>query len=283
MPDAKPDLYEVLHIHPSAPPEVVRAAYRQLAQLYHPDKNPSPEATALMAQVNAAYEVLNDPEKRAAYDRERATQDRPATPPPASEPPVGRRSRPWAGQSPGTGPGYGTGAGFITIGSTKEEVMRVVGIPVHTTVYPSIGEEVWHFDPNGSICFGLTTGLVRGWRNPNSALKIRLVPGDNITADDTFGFASHRDDVVRLQGTPESIEVSDGLDRELWEYPGGSSVEFSFEFGLVSAWNNLDGTLKVQDYPHRQNDNEDNGGACGAAIGCLALVLVIVVIVFACS
>lgn len=283
MPDSKPDLYEVLHIHPSAPKEVVQAAYRQLALLYHPDKNPSPEATTLMAQVNAAYEVLNDPDKRAAYDRERAAQTRPAAPPPGPNPQAGRH-RPWAGQSSGTRPGSGAGAGFITLGSTKEEVLRVEGIPVHTTVYPGIGEEVWHFDPNGSICFGLNTGLVRGWINPNSVLKIRLVPGYNITSDEFFGEGSHRDDVVRLQGTPESIEVSDGLGREMWGYAGGSSVELSFPFGLVRDWNNLDGTLKVQDYSNRQNNNSgDDGRACGYTIGCLvALIVVVVVIGFAC-
>lgn len=68
------DLYEVLHLHPAAHPDVIQAAYRRLTLLYHPDRNPSPEAGGLMAQVNRAYEVLSDPARRAAYDRERAAQ-----------------------------------------------------------------------------------------------------------------------------------------------------------------------------------------------------------------
>lgn len=68
------DYYEILHVHPAAHPDVIQAAYRRLALLYHPDRNSSPEAGDMMAQVNRAYEVLSNPERRAAYDRERGTQ-----------------------------------------------------------------------------------------------------------------------------------------------------------------------------------------------------------------
>ena len=40
MPESE-DLYEILQVHPSAHPEVIQAAYRRLALLYHPDHNPS--------------------------------------------------------------------------------------------------------------------------------------------------------------------------------------------------------------------------------------------------
>ncbi len=66
------DLYEVLQVHPSAHPDVVSAAYRRLAQLYHPDKSPSPEAHDRMKTLNLAWAVLKDPDKRAAYDRRRS-------------------------------------------------------------------------------------------------------------------------------------------------------------------------------------------------------------------
>ena len=68
------DHYAVLQVHPEAEPEVIAAAYRSLAQLYHPDRNPSPEAGPRMVQINLAYEVLRDPERRAAYDRRRRVQ-----------------------------------------------------------------------------------------------------------------------------------------------------------------------------------------------------------------
>ncbi len=65
------DHYEVLQVHPSAHPDVIQAAYRRLALLYHPDRNPSAEAARMMAQINVAFEVLSDPQRRADYDRER--------------------------------------------------------------------------------------------------------------------------------------------------------------------------------------------------------------------
>ena len=68
------DYYEILNVHPSAHPDVIQAAYRRLTLLYHPDRNSSPEATQLMTELNRAYEVLIDADKRAAYDRSRGTQ-----------------------------------------------------------------------------------------------------------------------------------------------------------------------------------------------------------------
>ena len=71
----EPDLYEVLQVHPGAEPEVVDAAFRRLTRKYHPDRNPSPDATEVTQRLNAAYEVLRDPARRAAYDRRRAARD----------------------------------------------------------------------------------------------------------------------------------------------------------------------------------------------------------------
>jgi DnaJ domain len=66
------NLYEVLQVSSKASPEVVQAAYRVLARAYHPDVNMSPNAARMMRQLNAAYTVLSDPERRARYDAQRA-------------------------------------------------------------------------------------------------------------------------------------------------------------------------------------------------------------------
>lgn len=68
-----PDYYEILQVHPRAEPEVIEAAYRRLARLYHPDVSRRPDAGERMRQINLAYEVLSDPQKRRAYDAARAT------------------------------------------------------------------------------------------------------------------------------------------------------------------------------------------------------------------
>lgn len=71
------DPYRVLQVHPLAEPEVVDAAFRRLARKYHPDVNPAPEAAELMGQIVEAYELLSDPDRRAAYDRSLETRQRP--------------------------------------------------------------------------------------------------------------------------------------------------------------------------------------------------------------
>lgn len=62
--------YDTLSVASLAAPELVRKAYRQLAQKYHPDKLPgNADAQRVMAQINEAYAVLSDPARRGTYDR----------------------------------------------------------------------------------------------------------------------------------------------------------------------------------------------------------------------
>jgi curved DNA-binding protein len=63
------DYYEVLGVPRDATAEAVKKAYRQQARKYHPDVNKAPEAEARMKDVNEAYAVLSDPERRAAFDQ----------------------------------------------------------------------------------------------------------------------------------------------------------------------------------------------------------------------
>lgn len=62
------DYYEILQVHLKAEQEVISAAYRRLALMYHPDKNQSPEAERKFKEINEANEVLSDSVRRATYD-----------------------------------------------------------------------------------------------------------------------------------------------------------------------------------------------------------------------
>jgi DnaJ domain len=64
------DYYEVLQVSPRAEQAVIEAAYRRLAQKYHPDRNPDPVSLSRMQEINQAYSTLRDPLKRQQYDLE---------------------------------------------------------------------------------------------------------------------------------------------------------------------------------------------------------------------
>ncbi|HMN28133.1 MAG TPA: DnaJ domain-containing protein [Caldilineaceae bacterium] len=65
----KRDYYEVLGVDRNADKETLKRSFRKLAQKYHPDVNKAPDAEAVFKELNEAYQVLSDDQKRAAYDR----------------------------------------------------------------------------------------------------------------------------------------------------------------------------------------------------------------------
>ncbi len=110
----EPDLYQVLEVQPSADASVIRSAYRRLARRFHPDVVPQaqPDDARRMSEINRAWEILRDPARRVAYDRQRSAPasgyvaPRPATRTSAGG---GRPSGdPGRGASPAPGSGNGT-------------------------------------------------------------------------------------------------------------------------------------------------------------------------------
>jgi len=70
MAETKRDYYEVLGVDKSADEAAIKKAYRTLAKKYHPDLNPGDaEAEKNFKEVNEAYDILSDPDKRAKYDQ----------------------------------------------------------------------------------------------------------------------------------------------------------------------------------------------------------------------
>ena len=120
------DAYKILQVDSEADPEVIQAAYRRLAQKWHPDIAGGQEAEDRMVAINRAWEILGEPDRRATYDQERARRIRSArlkysgrsdvdrdTSWPSAEPPARpgahRASSTPPGPKAGAAPGAGTG------------------------------------------------------------------------------------------------------------------------------------------------------------------------------
>jgi curved DNA-binding protein CbpA len=100
------DPYRILHVHPDADPDVIAAAYRVLARKLHPDTaaDADPIVAARMAELNWAWALLRDPERRQTYDRDQrfsTSRRQPAAPADTQERSHGV-SRPDPGYDPGT-------------------------------------------------------------------------------------------------------------------------------------------------------------------------------------
>jgi molecular chaperone DnaJ len=110
---SKKDYYEILGVDKKASAEELKKAYRQLAVKYHPDKNQgNKEAEHKFKEINEAYDVLKDEQKRAAYDRFGAAAFQ-----------AGGFGNAGGGARPGAGGGFsGFGAGAGGFGDIFEEM-----------------------------------------------------------------------------------------------------------------------------------------------------------------
>ena len=122
--------YALLQVSPRADLEVIQAAYRVLARSYHPDVSRDPNAARLMRALNAAYEVLSDPERRARYDAQSARSARVRGRPPRSETPRRDRTR-------------GQAATVLVQQGTVSPAARVIFVLLMMTLVAAIGLGLW--------------------------------------------------------------------------------------------------------------------------------------------
>jgi molecular chaperone DnaJ len=70
MPENSNNFYNILGVNENASHDEIKKAYRSLSLKFHPDKNPSPEATEKYKLINEAYGILGDEQKRKQYEME---------------------------------------------------------------------------------------------------------------------------------------------------------------------------------------------------------------------
>lgn len=103
------DYYDVLGVKPDVSAADIKSAYRKLARKYHPDRNKEADAEDRFKEVNEAYEVLKDTEKRRAYDEVRAGGYR-----------RGDQFRPPPGWEAGGAPGFDFGGAGVSGGGDAD-------------------------------------------------------------------------------------------------------------------------------------------------------------------
>ncbi|MES9830086.1 MAG: peptidoglycan-binding domain-containing protein [Candidatus Thiodiazotropha sp.] len=140
-----------------------------------------------------------------------------------------------------------TSASFFTRGSHQDEVLRVQGRPDDINDYTALGYQEWKYGYS-SIKLSSQNRRVLNWNNQGN-LKVRLLPGNNVTSSAFYTRGSHQDDVLRIQGTPDDINDYSALGYEEWKY-GYSSIKISSQDRRVQSWTNQ-GNLKVQLQPGR--------------------------------
>jgi molecular chaperone DnaJ len=122
------DAYQSLQVVPEADPEVIQAAYRRLAHKFHPDRAAGAEAARRMVEINAAWEILGDPARRAAYDRKRAAAAVAAAGATAAATPHGPPPSATSSQTASPGQrGDGHGSSGRRAGPTERPAERVSG------------------------------------------------------------------------------------------------------------------------------------------------------------
>lgn len=136
MAEPMPTYYDVLQVERDATPERVRAAYRRLAQKYHPDKMPdNANAVRAMSAINAAYEVLSDGHRRAEHDLWIRRMER------GSRPPVAVPEAPanlWAFMHPATSwPWYLLFGTMLFAVGTIATALYLTAMPARAGTLPS--------------------------------------------------------------------------------------------------------------------------------------------------
>jgi hypothetical protein len=131
----------------------------------------------------------------------------------------------------------------FTLGSTTADVRRAQGVPSVIERLHSLGVEIWTYGA-ATVRFSADSLRVVGWEDAGHMLRATVAAGPNVTTATTFGAGSHRDDVVRLMGTPVAIREDRTHGTASWRY-GTSTVTIGGADQRVIGWIDRGGSLRV--------------------------------------
>jgi peptidoglycan hydrolase-like protein with peptidoglycan-binding domain len=129
----------------------------------------------------------------------------------------------------------------FSLGDTQTKVSHVQGAPDDISTYRSLGHETWRYGKS-SVEFSIKTKRVISWTNKGN-LKSDMPYGSNVTNSPFFSRGSHKDQVAKIQGSPDEVAIWDKGRVMVWKY-GSSDVKFSTQDNLVVSWTNK-GELKL--------------------------------------
>ena len=136
---------------------------------------------------------------------------------------------------------------YITVGSPRDDVLRLQGTPSSSFSPLLTLEKLLYGIDEFSI--DSRTKTVTTWNNRSGDLKVRLHPGNQVTRSSYITVGTHRDDVLRLQGTPSSFSTQ--YNSETLSY-GIDYFSIDSRTKTVTRWNNWSGDLKVRLRPGNQ-------------------------------
>lgn len=201
------DYYKILGVPESASADEIKKAYREIAKKYHPDRNPdNAEAEEKFKEASQAYEVLNDADERAKYDRMRK---------------LGAGGGGFSGF-----PGFGGGGGGGGRDMSYEEFMRQYGTAAQRERYGAQREEQSSGGGFGDILESIFDTVRRGGRNKTPH---RHEPDEPQPTEDPFFKRKGNDAYAEL-----TINLAQGLlgSRVRVRTPQGSKVIVTIKPGL---------------------------------------------------
>lgn len=243
--------YDNLKVSRDAPPEVIRSAYKALANKYHPDRNHGSErALRAMQAINASFEVLNDPVRRKAHDEwidrntgnaaappQQASAPRPQYTPPKKQPTYTHAPPPKPLFEPNIGCLYWI-LGFIAIGllgsldecskrnsrsSNAASAPTPIPLPTPTPAPPKPVQPV-----------GVPLGM-RWGETADRVISAVTNLGANVVADERHGPQR----IVEVKGID-----GQGLERTVFRFVNNALSEVAFVFGSGAWVNSASGLLE---------------------------------------